>query len=84
VEEAAAFTVPDGEGSQAIRSAVVLDRGSEVGERELLADLRGVLPGHAIPDRVTLLEALPRTPTGKVDRKELKRRIGGPEGSDDA
>jgi acyl-coenzyme A synthetase/AMP-(fatty) acid ligase len=72
VEEAAAFTVPDGEGSLAIRSAVVVDGDADVGEREIVAAVRKVLPLHAVPDGVAVMDSLPRTPTGKVDRKTLK------------
>jgi amino acid adenylation domain-containing protein len=70
VEEAAAIAVPDGEGSSSLRAAVVVD-GSGVSERELWAGLRSLLPPHAVPSDIVLLAALPRTPTGKVDRNAL-------------
>ena len=73
VEEAAAFAVPNGEGSNTIRAAVVATQTSN--EREIQALLKGVLPAHSVPERITLLEALPRTPTGKVDRNALLERV---------
>ena len=72
VEEAVAFTVPDAEGSSAIHAAVVARGG--LSRRTILADLKNVLPVYALPAEVTVLESLPRTPTGKVDRKALRAR----------
>ncbi|MEL7061720.1 MAG: hypothetical protein AAGN46_16965, partial [Acidobacteriota bacterium] len=70
VEQAAAFAVPDGEGSSRILAVVVAPRGAD---DTLKAELRGLLPTHAIPSRVAHLDILPRTPTGKVDRNALRR-----------
>jgi acyl-coenzyme A synthetase/AMP-(fatty) acid ligase len=75
VEEAAVFTVPDGEGSSAIRAAVVVGTGDRTTERGILADLGKVLPPHALPAKVALLESFPRTPTNKVDRNALRTRL---------
>jgi amino acid adenylation domain-containing protein len=75
VEEAAAFAIPDGEGSNTVRAAVVAGAGGVSSRREILAGLRQILPPHAVPAEVDLLDALPRTPTGKVDRKALRARL---------
>jgi acyl-coenzyme A synthetase/AMP-(fatty) acid ligase len=73
VEEAAAFAVPDAEGSSAIRAAVVV--GNVDRSPDILAGLRKILPLHALPAEVTVLESMPRTPTGKVDRNALRARL---------
>jgi amino acid adenylation domain-containing protein len=75
VEEAAVFTVPDGEGSSAIRAAVVVGTGEGSSERGILADLGKVLPPYALPAKIALLESFPRTPTNKVDRNALRARL---------
>lgn len=84
VDEAAALSVPDGEGSLAIRAAVVLngDRsdstakpGGAATERELLVQVKKLLPLQAIPETITLVDSLPRTPTGKTDRNALRERL---------
>ena len=74
VEEAAVFAVADGEGSLALRAAVVVAAG-EVSPPELRTALRRILPGHAVPAEITVLASLPRTPTGKVDRQALRARL---------
>eukprot|EP00820_Chromera_velia_P016281 Cvel_6212.t1-p1 / transcript=Cvel_6212.t1 / gene=Cvel_6212 / organism=Chromera_velia_CCMP2878 / gene_product=Putative inactive phenolphthiocerol synthesis, putative / transcript_product=Putative inactive phenolphthiocerol synthesis, putative / location=Cvel_scaffold300:95231-105286(+) / protein_length=2635 / sequence_SO=supercontig / SO=protein_coding / is_pseudo=false len=39
------------------------------------AALRGVLPGHSIPSVISVIDQLPRTSTGKLDRASLKRSL---------
>ena len=80
VEEAAAFAVPDGEGSSALRAAVVA--GGAASPRQLLDGLRNLLPPYAVPAEVALLDSLPRTPTGKVDRSSLRVLLTAEEGRD--
>ena len=83
VEEAAAFTVPDGEGSWALQSVVVVaDRGWP-GRRDVLSRLKSVLPQHSLPEDITVVEAMPRTPTGKIDRNALRQQLAQKEGQQD-
>jgi amino acid adenylation domain-containing protein len=72
VEEAAAFTTEDGEGSSRLRAAVVVTAGRGGAARELAAGLRNRLPAYAVPEEISILPAMPRTPTGKVDRDALQ------------
>ena len=44
--------------------------GEDLGS-QLRAHLRAVLPEHMVPSAFVLLQALPRTPNGKIDRKAL-------------
>ncbi len=46
-----------------------------VGERELQAHCRARLAGYKVPDEIRVVDALPRNPTGKVMRRELKRML---------
>jgi acyl-coenzyme A synthetase/AMP-(fatty) acid ligase len=71
VHEAAAFSVSDGEGSLTIRAAVVVDPEAEGTHKSLLDGLKKKLPLYAVPSELEILTSLPRTPTGKVDRKKL-------------
>ncbi|PTL79254.1 non-ribosomal peptide synthetase [Vitiosangium sp. GDMCC 1.1324] len=70
-----------------VRSTVVLARERRPGDKYLVAfvvpadsgtseasvkeSLAGLLPGYMVPARIVLLEALPLSPNGKVDRKAL-------------
>ena len=75
VEEAAAFTIPDGEGSSSLRAAVVTTQPAETRSHEIQATLKGRLPMHAVPTSIAVLDRLPRTPTGKVDRRALQTQL---------
>jgi len=79
VDEAAAFAVPDGEGSSAIRAAVVVGNENTSVQHDILPRLRKILPLHSLPAEITVLKKLPRTPTGKVDRKALRAQAHGTE-----
>jgi amino acid adenylation domain-containing protein len=75
VDEAAAFAVPDGEGSSAICAAVVVGTESISIQQDVLPRLRKMLPLYSVPAEIIVLEALPRTPTGKVDRNALRTQL---------
>jgi D-alanine--poly(phosphoribitol) ligase subunit 1 len=69
IAAAVAVVLPIGSGPRALRAAVVL-RAPErpVAEPELLRRLRETLPDVSVPVSVTVLGAMPRTPSGKLDR----------------
>ncbi len=75
VREAAAAVVGEG----ADRRLVGFVAGEGVHAAEVLADLRGRLPGYLVPGTLTVLAALPRLPNGKLDRKELAKLSAGAE-----
>lgn len=66
VREAAASALPGG----GIGAAVVLEEGAAFPD-PLHDALAGCLPPEAIPSEVTVLRALPRLPSGKLDRVAL-------------
>ena len=82
VESAAAFAVPDPDGSVHIEGAVTAREGAALTLESLRAHLAASLPRYAIPERVDILEAMPRTTTGKIDRRELARRRTNPTNQD--
>jgi acyl-CoA synthetase (AMP-forming)/AMP-acid ligase II len=71
--------MPDGEGSSALHSAAVLASDSGWTEREIVSGLKKQLPLYAVPGDIRILDSLPRTPTGKVDRTALRALIDSQE-----
>jgi crotonobetaine/carnitine-CoA ligase len=70
VREAAAVGVPSGfEGDDDIKLCIVPDGPVELAE--LLAFLAGRLPPFMVPRYIEVLDALPRTPTNKVRKRDL-------------
>jgi acyl-coenzyme A synthetase/AMP-(fatty) acid ligase len=72
VAEAATVGVPDAVYGEAIVSFVVPRAGTTVTAAELDAHCRAHLSGFKQPERITLLEALPRNDRGKVARDALR------------
>jgi amino acid adenylation domain-containing protein len=77
--EAVAVAVPHEEWGSAIVACVVPKDGLPISESEVKRHVAGRLPRYMVPARVDVLEALPRTSTGKVDRQKLVARgVGDP------
>ncbi|WP_338055972.1 AMP-binding protein [Ruegeria marisrubri] len=65
---------PDPLRTEIVKAYVVLKPRAEVGERELQDWVKDRLAHYSYPREIAFLDALPMTVTGKVIRKELKRR----------
>jgi acyl-CoA synthetase (AMP-forming)/AMP-acid ligase II len=74
VAEAAVFAAPDRRLGEDIVAAVVLAPGQNATQRELRAWMLDRLRPSRVPRRIWVVDALPRTPTGKVRRGELVSR----------
>lgn len=72
VEEAAAYPVPDGDGSNLIEAAIIAKEGQLIEEADLVEHIGKRLPPYAIPVHIDILTSFPRTSTGKINRRELQ------------
>ncbi|MCY0884908.1 MAG: AMP-binding protein [Firmicutes bacterium] len=70
VAEAAVVACPDRRWGE--RPLAVVAAAAPVGEQELQAWLREVFPAWWVPDAIHFVAALPRTATGKVDKRALR------------
>ena len=71
VEECAVYALPDGEGSNVINAAVLLKAGGAATGKELKARAGNQVPWYAVPSVLRIVQSLPRTSTGKIDRRAL-------------
>ncbi|HEX2076721.1 MAG TPA: amino acid adenylation domain-containing protein [Longimicrobium sp.] len=71
VHEALVLVREDLPGQKRLVAYVVPREGAEVYSGELRACLQRQLPEHMVPGAFVVLEALPLSPTGKVDRRAL-------------
>ena len=74
VREAAVVGVPDAYRGEAVKAFVALHDGAEAAPAELVAFARERLAAYKYPRDVVVLDALPRTASGKVLRRELRGR----------
>ena len=75
VLEAAVIGIPHARWGETVAALVVRRPGvAEVDADELVAFARERLAGYKLPRRVEFVEELPKTPTGKVLKRELRAR----------
>jgi long-chain acyl-CoA synthetase len=79
VAEAAVVGVPDASLGEEVGAAVVLKPGETVTPQQIQDYVKSQVAAYKYPRRVWLVPALPKGPTGKV----LKREIRAPEPADD-
>jgi fatty-acyl-CoA synthase len=77
VLEAAVIAVPDEKWSERPLAAVVLAPGVEsIDAQELTDHLAAQFAKFWLPDRIVVVDALPKTSVGKFDKKVMRRQFG--------
>jgi acyl-CoA synthetase (AMP-forming)/AMP-acid ligase II len=71
VDEAVVIAVPDEEITNRLKAVVVCRAGAEVTADELRQHCARTLPRYMVPETVEFRKELPRTSSGKVDRRAL-------------
>ncbi|MFL0278135.1 long-chain-fatty-acid--CoA ligase [Mycobacterium sp. SMC-19] len=72
VRDCAVIGLPDDQWGERVHAVVVLHDGAGVAADELRDHVKTSIAGYKAPRSVEFIDALPRTPTGKVLKRELR------------
>ena len=77
VAEVAVVGLPDPIWIEAVTAAVVLRENQQLDEATLIAHCKTHLARFKVPKRVIFVPSLPKNPSGKLLKRELRRQFGG-------
>ena len=75
VLEVAVVSAPDKKWGERVQAVVVLKEGLTASEDELVAHCKGNLGGYKCPKDVKIWDEIPKTPLGKILRKDVKKKF---------
>jgi crotonobetaine/carnitine-CoA ligase len=74
VIECAVIGVPSELTEEDVKACVVIRPGSDLSEQEILAHCQRVLGRFQVPRYIEIMDALPKTPTGKLEKYRLQEQ----------
>ncbi len=76
VEEAAVIGLPDPKWIEIVTAVIVPKQGASFTEKDVIAHCKERLAGFKCPKRVVITDRLPKNPSGKILKRELKETLG--------
>lgn len=75
VLECAVVSAPDEKWGERVQAVVVLKPGSAASMEDIIAHCKKQLGGYKCPKNVEFWDAIPKTPVGKILRKDVKKKF---------
>lgn len=76
IEEAAVIGLPDPKWIEIVAAVVVPKEGVSIHEKELISYCKENLAGFKCPKKILVVDQLPKNPSGKILKRELKEEFG--------
>ena len=84
VSEVAVIGLPDPRWIEAVTAIVVVKGGETLDEDTVIRHCAGAMAHFKVPKRVVFVDSLPKNPSGKLLKRELRQRFLGKGTLDDA
>ena len=75
VSEVAVIGLPDAKWVEAVTAVVVLKAGEQMSEQQLIEHCATHMAGFKTPKRVVFTDSLPKNPSGKLLKRELRKTM---------
>jgi fatty-acyl-CoA synthase len=76
IEEVAVIGLPDPKWIEIVAAVVIPKKGVSLSEKELIAYCKEHLAGFKCPKKILITDKLPKNPSGKILKRELKEQLG--------